>query len=95
MNALNRQPATAPLLRGSLALNVAPPTSDPAQVLRYTGAAYMPPNGVAWADFNDPQYEASLKEMEQASTPADAAAALRRAHERFVDQAPGCSSCTT
>ncbi|HEY0185233.1 MAG TPA: ABC transporter substrate-binding protein [Rhodopila sp.] len=88
MNALNRQPVTAPLLRGSLALNVAPPTSDPAQVLRYTGAAYMPPNGVAWADFNDPQYEAFLKEMEQATTPEDAAAALRRAHERFVDQAP-------
>jgi peptide/nickel transport system substrate-binding protein len=88
MLTLNRQTATAPLLRGALALNVAPPTSDPAQVLRYTGADFMPPKGVAWADFNDPQYEAALKDMEQATDPADADAALRRAHERFVDQAP-------
>jgi peptide/nickel transport system substrate-binding protein len=88
MNALNRQTASAPMLRGSLALNVAPPTSDPAQVLRYTGADYMPPKGVAWAGFNDPQYEAALKDMEKATDPATAEAALRRGHERFVEQAP-------
>jgi peptide/nickel transport system substrate-binding protein len=88
MLTLNRQPSTAPLLRGSLALNVAPPTSDPAQVLRYTSADYTPPKGVAWPAFNDPQYQSALQDMEQAGNPADADAALRRGHERFVDQAP-------
>ncbi len=88
MSALNRQPATAPMLRGSTALNVAPPTSDPAQILRYTGADYMPPKGVAWAGFNDPDYESALKDMERATDPAAADAALRRGHERFVERAP-------
>jgi ABC-type transport system substrate-binding protein len=88
MLTLNRMPPTAPLLRGSQAMNVAPPTSDPAQVLRYTSASFMPPKGVAWADLNDPVYEADLAQMEAATDPADADAAMRRAHERFVDQAP-------
>jgi ABC-type transport system substrate-binding protein len=88
MLGLNRQPATAPLLRGSLALNVAPPTSDPAQVLRYTSGDFSPPAGVAWPGMNDPAYQAALHEMEVATDPETAAAALRRGHERFVDMAP-------
>ncbi len=88
MLTLNRQPSNAPLLRGSQALNVAPPTSDPSQVLRYTGGDFIPPKGVSWAGMIDPAYEAALHEMEAATDPADADAAMRRAHERFVDQAP-------
>jgi peptide/nickel transport system substrate-binding protein len=88
MLTLNRSPPTAPLLRGSLALNTAPPVSDPASVLRYTGADYIPPKGVSWAGFNDPEYEAAMHEMETTTDPKVAQTDLRRAHERFVDQAP-------
>jgi peptide/nickel transport system substrate-binding protein len=88
MLTLNRHPPTAPLLRGALALNTAPPVSDPASVLRYTGANYAPPKGVAWSDLNDPEYEAAMHEMEVTTDPSIADADMRRAHARFVDQAP-------
>jgi len=85
---LNRQGPDAAGLRGSLALNTAPPTSDPAVVLRYTGAAYMPPNGFNWPHFNDPAYETLMTTMETSTDPVVVASSLQHAHERFVDQAP-------
>jgi len=85
---LNRSPPDAPGLRGSAAINTAPPTSDPAVVLRYTGASFAPPNGFNWARFNDPVYEREIATMEAATDQAEAEAALRRAHQRLVDQAP-------
>jgi ABC-type oligopeptide transport system substrate-binding subunit len=57
-------------------------------VLRYTSADFTPPAGVAWPGMNDPAYQAALKDMELATDPEAAAAALRRGHERFVDMAP-------
>jgi peptide/nickel transport system substrate-binding protein len=85
---LNRQGPDAAGLRGSLALNTAPPTSDPAVVLRYTGANYMPPNGFNWPHFNDPAYETLMTTMETSTDPTVVTSSLQRAHERFVDQAP-------
>jgi peptide/nickel transport system substrate-binding protein len=71
-----------------VALNTASPVSDPASVLRYTGADYIPSKGVAWTRFNDPECEAAMHEMETTTDPEFAQTNLRRAHERFVNQAP-------
>jgi peptide/nickel transport system substrate-binding protein len=85
---LNRSPPDAPGLRGSLAINTAPPTSDPAVVLRYTAASFAPPNGFNWPRFNDAVYEREIRTMETTLDPKEAEAALTRAHARLVDQAP-------
>jgi ABC-type transport system substrate-binding protein len=83
-----RSAPDSPGLRGSLALNTAPPTSDPAQVVRYTAAASAAPAGVNWSHYMDPRYNALLERMETARDAATAEAALREAHEVFVDDAP-------
>ncbi|GGC44077.1 ABC transporter substrate-binding protein [Siccirubricoccus deserti] len=85
---LTRSAPDAAGLRGSLALNTAPPTSDPAQVVRYTAAASAAPAGVNWSHFMHPGYNALLERMENARNQKTAEDALRQAHEIMVDEAP-------
>ena len=83
-----RSAPTSPGMRGAMAINTAPPTSDPAQIVRYTARASAAPAGVNWSHFADPRYNALLTEMEEAKDQAAADDALRRAHEIIVDEAP-------
>lgn len=83
-----RSAPDSPGLRGATALNTAPPTSDPAQVVRYTARASASPAGVNWSHFVDSRYNELLAEMELARDPKAAEDALRQAHEIMVDEAP-------
>lgn len=84
----SRQPPDSPTLQGAIALNVSSPSSDLGIIARYFAASSFSPAGFNWEHWSDPQFEAALKEASEATDPAVVLAAVKRVHERLVDDPP-------
>lgn len=83
-----RNPPESPAWLGADALNISLVSSDPSAMARWFLAANAAPNGSNAGRWNDPGFEKAFAEVETATDPARAAAALTQAHERIVDDAP-------
>jgi peptide/nickel transport system substrate-binding protein len=84
MRALPDQPSLA----GSLALNIAGPSTDPSVMARYFAAASAPPNGFNFPQWKDDVFEAALAKLAAATDPRIVAQQTAIAHERLVDNPP-------
>jgi peptide/nickel transport system substrate-binding protein len=85
---LARATPDSPNLKGAMALNISSPSSDVGVMARYFAAANFSPNGFNFEQWTDPEFEAALKTLSEASDPAAIDAAFRKAHERLVDNPP-------
>ena len=90
-----RLPPDSPSLHGAVALNFSAPSSDSATLVRFFGPDYFSPNGFNFTHWKDEKFSAAVDALAVASDPAAIIQAYRAAHERLVDEAPGCSSCMT
>ena len=87
LNSMRAQP-DQPSLGGSLALNIAGPSTDPSVMARYFGAASAPPNGFNFPQWKDPAFEAALAKLAASADPKIVEAQTALAHERLVDDPP-------
>lgn len=80
----------APSLQGAMALNVSSPSSDTGVMARYFLAANFSPSGFNFEHWKDDAFEAALKDLAEAdaSDTQNIAKAIRKAHERLVDDPP-------
>jgi peptide/nickel transport system substrate-binding protein len=87
---LNAARATpdSPNLKGANAINVSSPSSDVGIMARYFSSANFSPNGFNFEQWKDDDFDAALTTLAEASDPAVISAALRKAHERLVDNPP-------
>lgn len=83
-----RQTPDSPALHGAMALNVSSPSSDVGVMARYFSSANFAPNGFNFEEWKDDQFDAALTDLAEATDAAAALSALRRAHERLVDNPP-------
>ncbi len=77
-----------PGLHGDMALNISSPTSDAGIMSRYFAAANFSPKGFNFEHWNDPQFEAALHTLAEATDPATITAAFGAAQARLVDDPP-------
>lgn len=87
LNSMRALPDAASL-NGSLALNIAGPSTDPSVMARYFAAASAPPNGFNFPQWKDAVFEAALAKLAAASDPKVIAEQTTIAHERLVDDPP-------
>lgn len=87
LNNMRAQP-DQPSLGGSLALNIAGPSTDPSVMARYFGAASAPPNGFNFPQWKDSAFEAALAKLAAANDPRVIQEQTALAHERLVDDPP-------
>ena len=87
---LNAARATpdSPNLKGAMVINVSSPSSDVGVMARYFSSANFSPNGFNFEQWKDDDFDAALTMLAEASDPAVISAALRKAHERLVDNPP-------
>jgi peptide/nickel transport system substrate-binding protein len=85
---LARATPESPNLKGAMALNISSPSSDVGIMARYFSSANFSPNGFNFEQWADPEFDASLKTLAEASDPQLIKAAYRKAHERLVDNPP-------
>ena len=87
---LNATRATpdSPNLKGAMAINVSSPSSDVGVMARYFSSANFSPNGFNFEQWKDDAFDEALTTLAEASDPAVISAALRKAHERLVDNPP-------
>ncbi|UFN48805.1 ABC transporter substrate-binding protein [Roseomonas sp. OT10] len=83
-----RSAVDSPAWLGADALNISLVSSDPSVMARWFLASAIAPRGQNAGGFDDPGFEAAFAQVETATDPATANAALTRAHERLVDAAP-------
>jgi peptide/nickel transport system substrate-binding protein len=87
---LNAARATpdSPNLKGAMAINVSSPSSDVGVMARYFSSANFSPNGFNFEQWKDDVFDDALATLAEASDPATISTALRKAHERLVDNPP-------
>jgi len=87
---LNAARATpdSPNLKGAMVLNVSSPSSDVGVMARYFSSANFPPNGFNSSSGRMTRSTSALTTLAEASDPAVISGALRKAHERLVDNPP-------
>jgi ABC-type transport system substrate-binding protein len=85
---LARSTPDSPNLKGAMSLNISSPSSDVGVMARYFSAANFSPNGFNFEQWSDPEFEAALKTLAEATDPVVIDAAYRKAHERLVDNPP-------
>jgi ABC-type transport system substrate-binding protein len=78
----------SPTLQGAVSLNVSSPSSDLGVIARYFDAASFSPAGFNWEHWSDAQFQVALKEAAEATDPKVVTEALKRVHERLVDDPP-------
>src|SRR5580700_3635727 len=78
----------SPSLQGAMALNVSSPSSDVGVMARYFSSANFAPNGFNFEQWKDDAFDDALKTLAEATDPKVIASALRKAHERLVDNPP-------
>jgi len=78
----------SPNLKGAMVLNVSSPSSDVGVMARYFSSANFPPNGFNFEQWKDDAFDNALTTLAEASDPAVISSALRKAHERLVDNPP-------
>jgi ABC-type transport system substrate-binding protein len=77
-----------PQLKGSMALNISSPSSDVGLMARYFLESSFSPNGFNFEHWKDPEFEAAMTALSEATDAAVIQAATRKAHERLVDNPP-------
>jgi ABC-type transport system substrate-binding protein len=89
LNATRATPDAASL-HGAMALNVSSPSSDVGVMARYFAAANFSPRGFNFEHWKDDAFETALATMANADATDTAliTAAMRKAHERLVDDPP-------
>jgi peptide/nickel transport system substrate-binding protein len=87
---LNAARATpdSPNLKGAMVINVSSPSSDVGIMARYFSSANFSPNGFNFEQWKDDAFDGALTTLAEASDPSVIAGALRKAHERLVDNPP-------
>jgi peptide/nickel transport system substrate-binding protein len=87
---LNATRATpdSPNLKGAMAINVSSPSSDVGVMARYFSSANFSPHGFNFEQWKDDAFDEALTTLAEASDPAVISGALRKAHERLVDNPP-------
>jgi peptide/nickel transport system substrate-binding protein len=87
---LNATRATpdSPNLKGAMAINVSSPSSDVGVMARYFSSANFSPHGFNFEQWKDDAFDEALTTLAEANDPAVISGALRKAHERLVDNPP-------
>jgi ABC-type transport system substrate-binding protein len=87
---LNAARATpdSPNLKGAMVINVSSPSSDVGIMARYFSSANFSPNGFNFEQWKDDAFDNALTTLAEANDPAAISSALRKAHERLVDNPP-------
>src|SRR5579863_1617431 len=87
---LNATRATpdSPNLKGAMVINVSSPSSDVGVMARYFSSANFSPNGFNFEQWKDDDFDSALATLAEARDPAVISGALRKAHERLVDNPP-------
>jgi len=80
----------SPNLKGAMVLNISSPSSDVGIMARYFSSANFSPNGFNFEQWKDDDFDNALTTLSEANDPAVITGALRKAHERLVDNPP-CS----
>ena len=78
----------SPNLKGAMVLNISSPSSDVGIMARYFSSANFSPNGFNFEQWKDDDFDNALTTLSEANDPAVIASALRKAHERLVDNPP-------
>jgi len=78
----------SPSLKGANAINVSSPSSDVGVMARYFSSANFSPNGFNFEQWKDDGFDDALTTLAESSDPAVISSALRKAHERLVDNPP-------
>ena len=84
-----RNPPTAPQTLGADAINIS--LAHATEFSRFTTwflSSTFPPNGVNWANWKNPEFDALVDRIEKSSDPEEIASDIRKAHEVIVDDAP-------
>jgi peptide/nickel transport system substrate-binding protein len=69
-------------------INVSSPSSDVGVMARYFSSANFSPNGFNFEQWKDDAFDDALATLAESSDPATISTALRKAHERLVDNPP-------
>jgi peptide/nickel transport system substrate-binding protein len=78
----------SPSLKGAMTLNISSPSSDVGVMARYFSSANFSPNGFNFEQWKDDEFDSALATLAETSDPAVITSALRKAHERLVDNPP-------
>ena len=78
----------SPNLKGAMVLNISSPSSDVGVMARYFSSANFSPNGFNFEQWKDDAFDNALSTLAEANDPAVISNALRKAHERLVDNPP-------
>src|SRR6201996_6943554 len=78
----------SPNLKGAMVINVSSPSSDVGVMARYFSSANFSPNGFNFEQWKDEAFDAALTTLAESSDPAVISTAMRKAHERLVDNPP-------
>src|ERR1700686_944847 len=81
-------PPNSPNLKGAMVINVSSPSSDAGVMARYFSSANFSPNGFNFEQWKDDAFDNALTTLAEASDPTVISSALRKAHERLVDNPP-------
>jgi ABC-type transport system substrate-binding protein len=83
-----RAGARDPSSRGAHSTNSSYFSQDPfTALIRHLDSGLMPPRGTNWGYYSDPAMDALFAEMRASFDPAKQLDAIRKAHEKFVDDA--------
>jgi peptide/nickel transport system substrate-binding protein len=78
----------SPSLKGAMTLNISSPSSDVGIMARYFSSANFSPNGFNFEQWKDDEFDTALTTLANTTDPTVITAALRKAHERLVDNPP-------
>lgn len=83
-----RNSPTGPQALDSDGLNISLITSDISMLPRYLHGSVSSPNGSNWANWKNPDFDATIDKMGVSTDPEEIKALTRRANEIIVDDAP-------
>jgi peptide/nickel transport system substrate-binding protein len=90
LRARRRAGAAAPENNGGHALNNSLGTPDPTAIIQVAWSKLVPPLGINWGWFKDPETDALCEAISVAFDPEEQTALLAKLHGRIVDQALWC-----
>jgi peptide/nickel transport system substrate-binding protein len=83
-----RNPPTAPEAHGDDAMNISLAYPEFTRVVTLLSSTNFPPNGFNWANWKNPEFDALVRRIEEASDQEEILADIQKAHEVIVDDAP-------
>ena len=90
LRARRRAGAAAPENKGGHALNNSLGTADPIAMIQVAWSKLVPPLGINWGWYKDPEMDALCEAISVAFDPAEQNALIAKLHARIVDQALWC-----